>query len=304
MVMNKIFSRTLETTLKKVSIIVSAVIGIIVASIIISVGKNNQITNVYHVLLENNLSLQHLLVFFVIDGFLLMTLTISNASGLIASEVHEGTFKLLAAKPNSRSQILLGKILGTIAGLVILLLVALLSYYSMIVIAHGIDGNVIKEMISFFPMYFMYGIFVILFFTGVSTFLSSMFKRKLTAMLPLLVIVIVMLGFFPIQRFMSAIRGGTTITVIKYIDLNYHFALIFKFFVEMVETIKPDEIFAYLMNLFSVRTLDPDVTRIEWGGKILLANDSLSALPIILFYGVVAVASYISSFAIVKKKDI
>ena len=72
----------------------------------------------------------------------------------------------------------------------------------------------------------------------------------------------------------------------------------------MVETIKPDEIFAYLMNLFSVRTLDPDVTRIEWGGKILLANDSLSALPIILFYGVIAVASYISSFAIVKKKDI
>lgn len=302
--MNKIFSRTLETTLKKVSIIVSAVIGIIVASIIISVGKNNQITNVYHVLLENNLSLQHLLVFFVIDGFLLMTLTISNASGLIASEVHEGTFKLLAAKPNSRSQILLGKILGTIVGLVILLLIALLSYYSMIVIAHGIDGNVIKEMISFFPMYFMYGIFVILFFTGVSTFLSSVFKRKLTAMLPLLVIVIVMLGFFPIQRFMSAIRGGTTITVIKHIDLNYHFALIFKFFVEMVETIKPDEIFAYLMNLFSVRTLDPDVTRIEWGGKILLANDSLSALPIILFYGVIAVASYISSFAIVKKKDI
>ena len=87
-----------------------------------------------------------------------MILTISNASGLVASEIHEGTFKLLAAKPNSRSQILLGKILGTIAGLTILLLVSLLSYFSTIVIAHRIDGNVIREMISFSLHIFIWSI--------------------------------------------------------------------------------------------------------------------------------------------------
>ena len=103
--MSKVFSRTLETTLKKISIIVSALVGALVGAIIISAGKNSQGMSVYHVLLENNLILQHLLIFFVINGFLLMILTISNASGLVASEIHEGTFKLLAAKPNSRSQI-------------------------------------------------------------------------------------------------------------------------------------------------------------------------------------------------------
>ncbi|MDI9540009.1 MAG: ABC transporter permease subunit [Bacillota bacterium] len=302
--MSKVFSRTLETTLKKISIIVSALVGALVGAIIISAGKNSQGMSVYHVLLENNLILQHLLIFFVINGFLLMILTISNASGLVASEIHEGTFKLLAAKPNSRSQILLGKILGTIAGLTILLLVSLLSYFSTIVIAHRIDGNVIREMISFFPAYFLYGVFVILLFTGVATLLSCVFKRKLTAMLPLLVVVVVALGFFPIQRFMASIRGTSIVTAIKYIDLNYHFALVFKFFVEMIETIKPDEVLAYLMNLFSVRMLDSDVTRIEWGGKILSANDSLSVLPVILFYGAITVVSYISSFAIIEKKDI
>ncbi len=302
--MNKIFSRTLETTLKKVSIIVSFTVGVLIGAIIISTGKNSQGTSVYHVLLGNNLILQHLLVFFVIDGFLLMILTISNASGLVASEIHEGTFKLLAAKPNSRSQILLGKILGTIAGLIILLLIALLSYFSTIVIGHNIDGNVIREMISFFPAYFLYGIFVILLFTGVATLLSCVFKRKLTAMLPLLVIVVIALGFFPIQRFMAALRGSAPVTAIKYIDLNYHFALVFRLFVEMIETIKPDEVLAYLMNLFSVRTLDSDVTRIEWGGKILLANDSLSVIPVILFYGIITASSYVASFAIIKKKDI
>ena len=122
-------------------------------------------------------------------------------------------------------------------------------------------------------------------------------------MLPLLVVVVA-LGFFPIQRFMASIRGTSIVTAIKYIDLNYHFALVFKFFVEMIETIKPDEVLAYLMNLFSVRMLDSDVTRIEWGGKILSANDSLSVLPVILFYGAITVVSYISSFAIIEKKDI
>ncbi|MGI6607583.1 MAG: ABC transporter permease [Erysipelotrichaceae bacterium] len=302
--MSKIFSRTLETTLKKVSIIVCVLISSFVGYIIISVSKNQAGAGAYHVLLENNLMLQHLLMFFVIDGFLLMTLTISNATGLIASEVHEGTFKLLAAKPNSRTQILTGKILGVITGLVILLAISLLSYYSTIVIADFTDGNIIKEMVSFLPAYFLYGILIIIFFTAVSTLFSCIFKRKITAMLPLLAIVVLTLGFLPLQRVMTLLRESTEAPVIKYFDLNYHFSLIFKSCVEMVETIKPNRTLTYLMNLFSIKNMDSDVTRIEWGLPILSANNSLSVIPLLLLYGVITVVSYVSSFAIIRKKDI
>ncbi len=302
--MSKIFSRTLETTLKLVSIIVCVVVGIIVGSVVSSFGKDQTTIGVYHVLLENSLMLQHLLVFFVIDGFLLMVLTISNATGLIASEVHEGTFKLLAAKPNSRTQILTGKILGVILGLIILLLISLFSYFSTVIIADTIDGNIIKEMVAFLPAYFLYGLAIILILTGVSTLLSCIFKRKITAMLPLLAIMVITLGFFPIQRVMSMLSGSSPAAALKFIDTNYHFALIFKLFVEMVETIKPHETLAYLMNLFSVYLLDPDVTRIDWGGKIMLANKSLSAVLVLMFYSIAAMVSYFGSYVLIKKKDI
>ena len=302
--MKNIFLRTLETTLKKINITVCILVSVMIGIIVVSYGGNSTATAAYHKVLEQNLSLQHLLIFFVIDGFILMTTTISNATGLIASEVHEGTFKLLAAKPNSRTQILTGKILGVIVGQTILLVISLSSYFSTIVIADAIDGNVIREMVSFFPAYFLYGLVVIIFFTAVSTFFSAIFKRKITAMFPLLAIVIIALGFLPLQRVMTTLGGSTEVTNIKLIDINYHFSLIFRFFVEMVETIRPNKTLAYLMNLFSVQMLDPDVTRIEWGGNILLANNSLSTLPVILFYGIIAIVSYISSFVIIKKKDI
>ncbi|HPW52872.1 MAG TPA: ABC transporter permease subunit [Erysipelotrichaceae bacterium] len=302
--MKNIFLRTLETTLKKVSIIFCILTSVIVGSIVISTGRGGMGVMAYQQLLEQNLMMQHVLVFFVIDGFVLMATTISNATGLIASEVHEGTFKLLAAKPNLRTQILAGKVLGVIAGQIILLAISLFSYFSTIVIVKAIDGNVIREMVSYFPAYFLYGLVVILFFTAVSTLLSCVFKRKITAMLPLLAVVMIALAFFPIQRVMTSLTGKAPSAVMSLIDINYHFSLIFKSFVEMVDTIKPNRIMANLMNLFSVQKLDADVTRSQWGSDILLANKTLSAFPIILFYGAVAAASYVSSFAIIKKKDI
>ncbi|HPX32285.1 MAG TPA: ABC transporter permease subunit [Erysipelotrichaceae bacterium] len=301
--MKHIFSRTLETTIKKVSLIVSILISVTVGVIVVSTNKTNTI-GAYQVVLENVLMLQHLLVYFVITGFLLMVSTISNATGLIASEVHEGTFKLLAAKPNSRTQILAGKILGVIVGEVILLVISLLSYFSTVIIAGAIDGNIIKEMVSYLPAYFLYGVVIILFFTAVSTFLSCIFKRKISAMLPLLTIVVIALGFLPLQRVMTQVREGSTPTILNYVDLNYHFGLIFKFFVDLVSPIKPNRLIGYLTNLFTDYRLDPDVIRQEWGGRILLANNYLSTTVVMIFYSLLALVSYILSFVIIKKKDI
>ncbi|NLZ75149.1 MAG: ABC transporter permease subunit [Erysipelotrichia bacterium] len=300
--MKHIFSRTLETTIKKVSLIVSIAISIAVGAIVVNANKNN--VGAYQNVLENALMLQHLLVYFVIAGFLLMVSTISNATGLIASEVHEGTFKLLAAKPNSRTQILVGKILGVILGQIILLAVSLLSYFSTVIIASNIDGNIIKEMVSYLPAYFLYGVVIILFFTAVSTFLSCVAKRKITALLPLLAIVVIALGFLPLQRVMTLVREGSSPVTLYYVDMNYHFGLIFKFFVELVDPIKPNRIIGYLTNLFTDYKLDPDVTRQEWGGRILLANNYLSATVVMLFYSIISLVSYVMSFVIIKKKDI
>ncbi len=64
----------------KVGLIVSILISVTVGVIVVSTNKTNTI-GAYQVVLENVLMLQHLLVYFVITGFLLMVSTIFNATG-------------------------------------------------------------------------------------------------------------------------------------------------------------------------------------------------------------------------------
>ena len=105
--MKVIIKRTLEETLRIPAVILVIAAGLAGGYI---AGRAGNITSVpaYVNYLNERLLVQHLAVFFLINGVILMGIVSSVGSGLIAGEVHEGTIRLLVSKPNSRRTILLG----------------------------------------------------------------------------------------------------------------------------------------------------------------------------------------------------
>ncbi len=301
--MKHIFLRTLETTVKKVSIVIALIIGIGIG-IVLNKTVFTKTGQAYNECLNNLLMMQHLMVFFGIDGIMLMCFTAGSSSGLIASETHEGTFRLLAAKPNSRATILTAKILGNITGLTVLMLLSLLSYYSTIVITAQIDGNLIRELIRYLPSYILYGLLIIFMFSSISTLLSCACKKKITALLPVLVVMIVAMGFFPIMRIVRELTNSTDNSVLNIVDINYHFALLFKQCTSFVGKIQGSQIMGYLTNLFSQQKLDLDIVRDASATAKWLENKSLSAPIVTLVYLLVAIGCYYWSYIIINKKDI
>lgn len=301
--MKNIFLRTLETTVKKISIILAIVVGVGIG-LIIDRTTDYRAGIAYEQCLNSLLVMQHLMVFFGINGVLLMCFTAGSSSGLIASETHEGTFKLLAAKPNSRTTILTGKILGNVLGLAMLMILSLLSYFSTVVIEAKIDGNLIREMIAYLPSYILYGLMVIIVFSAVSTLLSCICKKKITALLPVLVIMIAAMGFFPIMRVVQGLAMTSKTVSTNLIDLNYHFALMFKQCTSFVGKIKGSTIMGYLTNLFSMQVIDPDIVRVTNNQTYWMENNSLNATLITIIYLVISAACYYGSYVIIRKKDI
>jgi len=304
--MKHILTRTLETTIKKSTIILSIIVGIIAGAIISSIAKGS--SEAFESFLNGLLIYQHLFVFFLINGIILICICISNASGLIANEIHEGTFRLLIAKPNSRTEILFAKIIGTIVGCIILMTLSLLSYYSAIYLLSDIDPNIMNELMAYLPSYLLYGLFVIIFFTSLSTLLSCVFKKKITALLPMLFITIVMLGVFPIFRLVSIISGNSLTQAISFIDINYHFAIVFKACVDLTGEIKGTTetymILSYLMGIFKVATVDQDFTRTGFGESIIITNDLVKPIVSLISYLFISIVAIASSFVVIKRKDI
>lgn len=299
--MKNIFFRTLETTVKKINIIIAIVVGGFVGWLITKTGSYYSGV-VYENCLSDLLLYQHLFIFFGLNGVVLICFIAGNTSGLIASEVHEGTFKLLAAKPNSRSTILLGKILGNVVGLIMLMALMLLSYYSAIVLVNNIDGNIIKDLVAYLPSYLIYGLIVIITYSSIGTLLSCVCKKKITALLPVLVLMIIAMGFFPIFRLITLLNGTVIPKAISYVDLNYQLALLFKQCVSIVGDIKASQLYGYLTNLFTQQTIDIDISGSS--STIWMANNTLSSSVVLVIYMLISAICYYFSFVIIKKKDI
>ncbi len=302
--MKNIFTRSLETTVTKVSIILfilaGAVMGYILNKNICYAGD----PGAYVETLNNALELQHIFMFLGLEGVLLMLVVASNSTGMIATELHEGTFKLLAAKPNSRSQILFGKMAGVFVGSVLLLGLGLTAYYSSIIALGCIDGVLLKDLIRYLPAYFVYGLIIIVVIEALGTLLSCLFRKKIGALLIMIAFIIVTFGFFTIMRFILAFMSKGTSSAIALVDFNYHFALIFKMCVESVDKISGSQIIGVLTNLFGSVVLDPDVARQEWGMTMYVENTMFSSYAVLAAYLAASLMAYVGSFVIIRKKDI
>ncbi len=307
--MKNILTRTIEQTLKLWVIIAALIVGIAAGSVFMQ-GAYSYTTVPAYTSFANNLIInQSLIVFFLVAGIFLMSIVISSTTGLIASEVHEGTLRLLIAKPNNRQKIFTAKILGSMIGNLLAYLIALIAMGASFALVIHPDGNVLQSVLRYYPGYALYGVFIIFIMTGLSVLLSTIFKRKVGAMLPMLILMIVILGVFPIIRSISSLTGTASGGTAVWYDLNYHFASIFNFCLNLGGglhgTTSQLQTTALLMNLFTAAKVDPDM-----GGQIYsnvtyyIANNSLLPALALLIYLAVSTGCFAGALVLFKKKDV
>ncbi len=306
--MKVIFKRTLEDTLKISSIIICLIAGAAAGYLL---GRNSSYGTVpaFQHYLNGSLIKQHIAVFFLINGAILITIISSVSSGLIAGEVHDGTLKILITKPNSRSTVLFAKILGMVVGISILMFLELAVMYIVEVYTGNFDGNIVNGLIGYLPAYVLYGYIVMFFFSSLGVLLSCIASRKVIALLPLLAVMVMVLGLPIILRIMMAWTiGGSMSARIYPIDLNYHFGSMFRWCCELFGGIHGTsnqlEIPTLLMNIFNTATIDNDLVRASTTSNMVVVNDIIPAGYILTVYLLLGCINYVSSFIIIRKKNV
>ena len=305
--MKVILKRTLQETLKISAILVVVACGIVGGWVLGSSSVTyGSIT--YSNYLNELLVRQHMVVFLLLNGVLLMSIAGNVSSGLIVGEVHEGTFRLLVAKPNDRRTILLGKVLGMLTGSVILMVLGVSVMYAVEIMRGAFDGNISIDLLGYMPAYLLYGLFVILFISSLGTLLSTITKKKIIALLPVLAFIILAMAVPVVLRIVNYLRGNTdySSTAFYFVDFNYHFGSVFKWCVDLCGGIKGTsdtlELPFLFMGLFKPNSIDLDIAR--QSSEIMLENNTFNAAVVMLVYVALSVVNYIASFAVIKRKDV
>lgn len=301
-----IYKRTLVDTLKVVTVILMVAAGFLGGKILASNAMYAEIP-AYTEYLNACLMKQHLVVFFLINGALLFVIVSSVSSGLIAGEVHEGTFRILVAKPNSRITILLAKVFGMFTGVMLLMILGLSTMYAAEIMLGSWDGNIVADLLKYFPGYILYGVIASFFLSSLAVLLSTIAKKRIFALLPMLVIIFLVLALPIIVRIVVGFSGRETPWNVNLVDLNYHFGMIFKWCCERCGdfTAKNNymEIVGMLMNVFKSQSLDQDITR-DYGNYIYTANETLPAMGVLLVYLVLGMINYLASILVINNKNV
>jgi ABC-type transport system involved in multi-copper enzyme maturation permease subunit len=305
--MKTILKRTLQQTLSPVWLILFAACGVL-AGAAVGLGRFST-PQAYRYLLNTTLARQHLMVFFLVDGLALMVLLSAVGSGLIAAETHEGTLRLLAAKPNSRAQILTAKIVGMAAGAVLLLLLGLTAMFATEQIVGTFDGNIARDLLAYYPAYLLYGLIIIAFLGSLTTLLSTLVKKRVAALLPSLLVVLCVLGVWVVIRVAAGITGPSALSGKVLLDVNYQFALLLRCCAAPFGSIGANggslDGLTTLMNLFTSMPVDQDLTYSQnFGETMLTANNALNQWAVLGVYLALSAANIAGSYAVMRRKDV
>lgn len=307
--MKVIIKRTLEETLRIPGILL--VIAAAVAGGVL-VGKNAAYYEMptYANYMNKCLVIQHLAVFFLLNGAILMSIVSAVGSGLIAGEVHEGTIRILVSKPNSRAAILSGKVIGMLLGCFILMMLGLSVFYVTETMVGQYDGSIMKDLLSYYPAYILYGLIVIRFFSSLATLLSCLAKKKVIALLPMMFMVIAILAIPVIIRIVLEItgKGGYPSDLFYLADVNYHFGSLFHWCCDLCGGINGTssvlQIPTMLMSIFKSVSIDPDVVRKANGGSMIMTNNVIPKMALLGAYGILTAVNYVLSFILISRKDV
>ena len=145
-----------------------------------------------------------LLAFIWIAGLPLAFMAGSMASGLVSSEVREGTMLLLVSKPLTRNEIIGYKYLSVILYCFVMEAIGIPLSMFAYVNNLGVNSQVMGSMFHFYPYILAYSVIVSVVFSSIglilSVTLSSPQKSSITV---ILIVVLTYLGFFLLRMFIG-----------------------------------------------------------------------------------------------------
>lgn len=113
-------------------------------------------------------------------------------------------------------------------------------------------------------------------------------------------------GIVPILRIILISQGYYNQFHLYFLDINYHFGLIFNNFLTMLGDLSlsqnVNQLFTIFTNIYTQGTGDIDI--ILNNSSYFVINNSLNSLVIMISYIIGAIALYGLSFRIMMKKDI
>lgn len=204
-----------------------------------------------------------LVLLFYIWTFGLVYSMLAGTSGapLISEEVDSGTLLILISKPITRVHLFLGKFLALILYGVLLSLVGLFTIgWGATLITSG-NINHFIALIPFLIAMFFYSVFVLFLFGSISMAFSSIYEKpRMATIITALLIIFVFLGFLMIRIFPGSIYSTFQL---YHVDLGYHLANVFVFFIETFEAIPPSftwhSAFGIYAGIFTQQSVvDPD----------------------------------------------
>lgn len=255
---------------------------------------------------NNILNTYSLFGFMLITGIMIWIICSDCATGLFASEIHEGTMRLLLSKEITRFNLVLSKILGMLVGSFVYLVNSFSIFILIFCLFSNVEKDILLLLIKATILFIIYGFLVIFIVGGIGTFLSSIFKKKVPAILIMICLGGLVFGIVPILRVILISLGYYNQFSLYILDINYHFGLIFNNFLKILGDLSlsqnVNQLFTIFTNLYTQGTVDFDITLNN--NSYFIVNNSLSSLVIILSYIVGAIILYGLSFRIMMKKDI
>lgn len=260
----------------------------------------------YEYLVNNAINVYSLLAFMMISGLMIWIVCANSATGLFASEIHEGTMRLLLSKEISRKELVVGKFLGMLCGSIVYLVMCFAAFLLVFCLFSKVEKDILLLIIQASMIFIVYGIVVIFIIGSLSSFLSTVFKKKVPAILIMVALGGLIFGIIPIVRIILIQLGYYGRFNLHFIDMNYHFGLIFNNFLSLIGDFSTSQnsngIFTMFTNLYVQQAVDIDVAFMNT--SYYVANNSLNSLVVMVGYVVGAVALYGAAFRIMLKKDI
>lgn len=303
--MKVVFNKTLRNMFKPLIMGIYFTLCIIITVFIIIANKeNNSLMVTIPQYIESLRVAYSSLVFLYLGGVGLVILIMLFGLDIFATEEHEGTMRILVAKPVSRSSIILGKTFGLLFGSFVYYISSILLSVTIFSLFIGIDKDVFLGFIKIIPSFILYGIFVIIVFSSLSALLSSLFKKKIPSIIIFVILILAIYGVLPIARIITLQQNVYFSSKLQLIDVNSHLGNVFMRTIEQGK--EENEIYNYSLNWFTGRYItdfyDPDIEVNNY--NLIKDNDSINTNIVILVYLTLSTLFFIFTYERMTKKDI
>lgn len=310
--MKSIYLQTLKRLFRPLNMIIYYLVMLVASvgvSLFLRYGISNGEMNLQGMVISTK-ALIYILAFVWLTGMPFIVNLVAHGTGLFATEEYEGTMVLLVSKPVSRTQIVSGKLLALITSCLFHQAAALILTYSVISAFSGVDPDVLTMLLSVFPGIMLYGLFVTLFFTSIAGAMSTIFRKKVGAIVISLVFVFITFAVFPIVRSVLQSFDIYEKYFIYIFDVNYHFGTVFNSAVGLFTSVAmPREILSILgafTGTYVPVSVDPDISALDVNSfrNSYAQADFINIIVLLAVYSAVMVVLYFFTYRRMNRKDI